>query len=99
MSDRPSSRPPHPQSSLSINLGDIYYILFRHKWKILCVSAVGILSATCLPLIWRLPYQSEAKLLIKYVLENKSPGQVGGGDARAKSPDERGENIINTELE
>src|SRR2546429_3629134 len=80
-------------------LGDIYYILFRHKWKIVVISAFGLLAAILLPLVWHLPYQSEAKLFIRYVLESKSPGQVGANDSKVKSPDERGENIINTELE
>jgi uncharacterized protein involved in exopolysaccharide biosynthesis/Mrp family chromosome partitioning ATPase len=43
-----------------------------------------------------LPYQSEAKLFIKYVLESKTPGQLG---ANGTSMDERSENVINTELE
>src|SRR6266850_2682784 len=99
MSDRPNIRP-HP-SSPGMSLADIYYIIFRHKWKILAISGMGIVLALLLPLIWQLPYQSEAKLFIRYVLESKSPGQVGTGanDARVKSPDERGENVINTELE
>jgi len=80
-------------------LADIYFVLFRHKWKILIISAIGLLLAILLPLIWRLPYQSEAKLFIKYVLESKSPGQLSANDSRIKSPDEGGENIINTELE
>lgn len=82
-----------------MSLADIYFVIFRHKWKILIIGGSGILLALLLPLVWRLPYQSEAKLLIKYVLDSKSPGQVGVNDSRFKSPDEGGENIINTELE
>jgi hypothetical protein len=52
-----------------------------------------------LPLVMRIPYQSDAKLYIRYVLESKSPGQVGVNDSKLKSPDERGENIINSEVE
>src|ERR1051325_11082735 len=96
--DRPPSRP-RSASSPAINLGDIYYILFRHKWKILAISGVGIVLALILPLIRQVPYQSEAKLFIRYVLETKSPGQMRAGDSSVKSPDERGENVINTELE
>src|SRR3954465_2375687 len=91
------SQPPTPSPTLA--LGDIYYILFRHKWKIILFSGIGLIAALLLPLVWKRPYQSEAKLFIRYVLETKSPGQVGVSDARVKSPDERGENVINTELE
>src|SRR5690348_3293147 len=90
---------PPAQAPVGLNLGDIYYALFRHKWKILAISALGVVAALALPLVMPLPYQSEAKLFIRYVLETKSPGQVGANDARIKSPDERGENVINTELE
>src|SRR5207249_9359220 len=74
-------------------------VLFRHKWKIALISALGLVAALFLPLLMPVPYQSEAKLFIRYVLESKSPGQVGGADSKVKSPDERGENIINTEME
>ena len=96
--DRPPLRP-HQLAGPAISLADIYYIIFRHKWKIVSIVGVGFTAAIFLPLIWKLPYQSEAKLFIRYVLETKSPGQIGANDSRVKSPDERGENIINTELE
>jgi len=94
MSEKPAAAP-----APTMSLGDIYYIVFRHKWKIAAISAAGLLGAVLLPLVWPRPYQSEAKLFIKYVLENKSPGQMSANDARIKSPDDRGENIINSELE
>src|ERR1035438_5700489 len=44
-------------------------------------------------------YQSEAKLLIKYLLEAKSPSQIWVNDSQIKPVDSQGENIINTELQ
>src|ERR1041384_6807080 len=82
-----------------LTLGDILYVVFRHKWKIASISIAGIIGALILPLIIPSPFQSEAKLFIKYVLETKTSAQVGATDSRIKSVDERGENIINTELE
>lgn len=87
-----------PRTAPSLSLGNIYYILFRHKWKIAIISAAGLLIAFILPFVIPVNYESEAKLFIRYVVETKSPGQLTGGD-RMKSPDESGENIINTELE
>ncbi len=43
-----------------------------------------------------LTYQSEAKLLVKYVVENKSPGQVGSGSTVTS---DESANAINTEME
>ena len=96
MADRPPIPPP-PAPGLT--LSDIYYVLFRHKWKILMISALGLIAACLLPLVWRRPYISEAKLLIRYVLDNRSVVVTGPNDPKVKTPDDRGENIINTEME
>ena len=76
---------------------DVLYIAFRHKWKIGLISAAGIICALALP--WFVPrmYQSEAKLFVKYVVDTKSPGQVGMTGSRVIS--DEGANAINTEVE
>lgn len=91
--------------SHSMSVGDIWFVLFRHKWKIIFMSLVGMGLVTAYVLQWpntswwpdaiQPKYRSQAKLFIKYVLEAKSGGSV----ATLKTPDERGENIINTEVE
>ncbi len=91
------AKEPDPQP-LGTNVGDIYYVLFRHKWKILLCSAAGVLASSVLPLLKPPCYKSEAKLLIRYVLDNKSANPVAK-DSEITSPDARGENIINTEME
>ncbi|MGO8927564.1 MAG: exopolysaccharide transport family protein [Limisphaerales bacterium] len=80
-------------------INDIYYVLFRHKGKIALISGLGIVAALLLPRVRPAPYQSEAKLYIRYVLETKSPTQGEATDPRVKTPDARGDSIINTELE
>lgn len=82
-----------------ITFSDVLFVLFRHKWKIAAFSILGLLAAIVLYLKMPFPYQSEAKLFIKYVVETKSVPQAGGNEPRIKSADERGENIINTEVE
>src|SRR5690349_15580079 len=74
--------------ALGISLGDILYVVFRHKWKIISISLIGIIGALLLPLLMPPPYQSEAKLFIKYVLETKSPTRVGGSESTIKPVDE-----------
>ena len=81
-----------------ITLGDIYYILFRHKWKILIFAALGIAGALIIPQVWPRSYQSDAELLIKYVLDSRVPSGPEGGSQRVTLTDEAGRNIINTEL-
>src|SRR5437899_4092603 len=55
-----------------IDLNDMYYVLFRHKWKIILFSLVGILAAAAMYVVTPPVYQSAAKLLIPYVLDREA---------------------------
>src|SRR5688572_17466277 len=81
-----------------IRLEDIWYVLFRHKWMILKLSVAGILAAGALFFTKKPFYQSEAKLLLRYVQDNRAVGAMDK-DSQIKSPDSGGENIINSERE
>lgn len=87
-----------PQQA-GISLGDIYFVLFRRKWLIAAISGAGILAAVVLYLATPTTYVSEAKLVVRYVLENKSPPTAGGGSENIKSPDSGADSIMNSELE
>jgi len=78
-------------------LSDIYYVLFRHKWMILCLSGAGLVAAA--GIYWLKPplYTSVAKLYIRYVEETRLPS--GMGNSAIELPDARGDNIINSEVE
>jgi polysaccharide biosynthesis transport protein len=86
--------PPSP----GITPREVYYILFRHKWLIAIISLVAVAIAISVLLFGPMPYRSEAKVLIKYVKETKPPEQTAA-DSQMTSPDSRGENIINSEIE
>ncbi|MDB6093020.1 MAG: hypothetical protein JWM32_582 [Verrucomicrobia bacterium] len=84
----------------SFQLGDVYYTLFRHKWKIIICSLVGFAAAFGYKTFQPPPYQSSAKLFIRYVItEGKSTIGPGKDDSVYKSPDQRGETIISSEVE
>lgn len=87
-----------PQHVPMITLGDIYYILFRHKWKIAILTVLGVAAALLLPVLWPQSYQSEADLLIKYVADSGEPTGPGTDGSRMLYVDPAGRNIINTEL-
>jgi succinoglycan biosynthesis transport protein ExoP len=90
-----NSRPVEPPAGIS--LGDIYYIVFRHKWKIIVPFFLGLLAAAGIYHFKPPPYQSQAELLIKYVSE---PTQLElGGDNRVVVPDSQGDGIINSEID
>src|SRR5260221_3795330 len=90
----PSPTPPNAP----ITLNDVYYVLFRHKWMILGFFAAAILAAGTLFLLLPKRYVSEAKLLVRYVQDtrNIAPGEK---DPQVRTPDSRGETIINSEVE
>lgn len=82
-----------------MGVGDIYYILFRHKWKILLCSVLGLLAGAAYHAFFPPPYQSEARLFVRYVVsESKAAGPVGES-SNVKSPDLRGETIMESEQE
>ncbi len=51
---------------------DVLFVLFKHKWKILLLSLVGFGAAAAVFFIQDPIYQSESKLLVRYVLERGS---------------------------
>jgi len=82
-----------------LNLADIYYTLFRHKWKIIGLSAAGLLAAALVYYLQPSVYSSEAKLFIRYVAETRLPTSGTGGDPQIKMPDPGGANIIASEIQ
>ena len=82
-------------ASSSLNLQDILYVLFRHKWKILICSALGLSAAAAVFFLYPTMYESQAKLLVRYVVDTSAIDQVDsrstGGPSSA--------NLINSEVE
>src|ERR1017187_5964645 len=95
MNDRKDSGSGGQSSGMS--LPDIYYVLFRHKWKILGFSAAGLVAAAGIYCFKPPLYTSAAKLYVRYVEDARLPN--GTGNSQVKLPDARGENIINSEVE
>ncbi len=87
-----------PPTEGGVTLGDIYYVLFRHKWKILICGMAGLLAAFGVYYFRPPLFQSEAKLFVRYVTEGKSLGPPGG-ETQTISTDPRGMTILNTEVE
>jgi uncharacterized protein involved in exopolysaccharide biosynthesis/Mrp family chromosome partitioning ATPase len=79
-----------------MNLTDIYFIVFRQKWIILFCSALGCLAAAALFVVKPAQYQSEAKLLVRYVLEEHAPIQGTGDPTTLQWTDP---SVLNTEIQ
>src|SRR5262245_14169346 len=84
--------------SAGLGVTDAYFILFRRKWLILGCSILGFLAAGVARRIYPRPYESQAKLLVKYVVENR-----GAEGLRGESPtrmiETRPDNVVNSEVE
>jgi succinoglycan biosynthesis transport protein ExoP len=91
MSDRKNTQ---TAQGPTMNLSDIYFILFKHKWKILFFSVAGVIAAIALFFLKPPMYTSACKVYIPNIVEAKSPlpGQV-------HSVDDRGDNIMGSEVE
>jgi uncharacterized protein involved in exopolysaccharide biosynthesis len=73
-----------------MTLRDVLYILFRHKWLIGILSLLAIVAAGAVYFLWPVSYKSEARLLIKYVVDAKNPSQMAASNSRVTSVDDRG---------
>jgi polysaccharide biosynthesis transport protein len=87
-----------PSAGFNLKLGDIYHVLFRHKWTILVVWALGVLASIGLYLSWPVPYTSVAMLDIRYVQDTKPINSVGG-DPNFQPTSSGADSVINTERE
>ena len=86
---KPAAPPP------SLNLQDILYVLFKHKGKIITCSLIGICAAVAVFLFYPTVYESQAKLLVRYVVDTSAIDQV---ESRA-TVGPSSENLINSEVE
>ncbi len=75
---------PKPLPS-GISLGDITYVLFKHKWKIICFSLLCAAGAAAYYLKSDPPFVSQAKLMIPYLVT-----QSVEDDVRTKTDTESG---------
>lgn len=62
---------PHGQGGLNLTPSDIYFILFRHKTKIVLFAILGITVGAFIYKTWPKEYQSNAQLLVRYVTEKR----------------------------
>ena len=77
---------------------DVYFVLFRRKWIVFVGVILGALVATAL---WKMKqplFESEAKLLVRYVVDTPAIVPLGT-EVRIQNPDESGAAVLNSEIE
>ena len=84
-----------PQHHSGVKLGDILFALFKRKRTIMGCAAVGIIAAAAVYFLYPPSYESEAKLLVRYVLERSGVDPVDGANSAAATND----TVIGAEIE
>jgi uncharacterized protein involved in exopolysaccharide biosynthesis/Mrp family chromosome partitioning ATPase len=90
---------PYIPPSPGFGIGDVYHTLFRHKKKILLIWILGAIAAV---IAWtkQMPlYQSQAKLFIRYVVNDAKSPIDSEGPSIASPSSRGGESIIASEVE
>ena len=89
-----SQQRPTPPSSL--NFQDILFVLFKHKWKILLFIALGIGAAAFVYFGAQPLYESQAKLMVRYVVDSSLVDPL---DSQPQRPGANGADFTSSEIE
>ena len=84
-----------PTSTPHLRGQDILYAVFRHKWMILCLSVAGISVGAAVYFLSKPSYASDAQLLVKYIVENRS---FAADEATSSVRTPREDNVVNSEI-
>lgn len=84
------------EANSGFELNDILFVLLKHKWKIIALALIGLAGAVAVYLFDPPLYQSEAKLLVKYVLERNGIDAVERTSDAGRGGDT---SVIGSELE
>lgn len=81
------------QHASTLSLGDVFHALFKHKWKIAIGAVIGIIAGVTVYIRFQPLYESNAKLLVRYVLDRSSV------DSEAGTAPKTGDSVIGGEVE
>jgi uncharacterized protein involved in exopolysaccharide biosynthesis/Mrp family chromosome partitioning ATPase len=85
------------QHHSSIHLSDILFALFKRKWSIILCALLGIIAAAAVYFLYPPAYQSQAKLLVRYVLERSAVDPIEGTKTAAQSNNDT-DKVIGAEI-
>ena len=92
----------HETPHSGIGLNDVLFAVFKHKWKIIIGCVISVIGAAVVQFEWTPLFQSEAKLLVRYVIDrtpvdaaDSQSGQNGGSSSFGRAS----EKVINSEIE
>jgi len=86
-------------------VNDVLYAIFKHKWKVFFGILIGITAAGIFYEMYPTEYQSEAKLLVRYVLDRSPVDPIDSQSAQSTQSSvstgfgRTSENVIGSEAE
>src|SRR5216110_2623528 len=87
------------QQHSGLNLSAILFALFKRKWTILICAAVGIMAAAAFYFFYPPVYESQAKLLVRYVLERSAVDSIDSTNAAPQAALSSNDRVIGAEIE
>jgi uncharacterized protein involved in exopolysaccharide biosynthesis/Mrp family chromosome partitioning ATPase len=87
-----------PQHHSGIHLSDILFVLFKRKRTIIFCAVAGIIAAAAFYFFYPPVYESQAKLLVRYVLERSAVDPIEAEKAAAASSNYT-DRVIDAEIE
>jgi uncharacterized protein involved in exopolysaccharide biosynthesis/Mrp family chromosome partitioning ATPase len=86
------------QQRSGAKLGDIFFALFKRKRTIMVFATIGIIAAAAVYFLYPPSYESQAKLLVRYVLERSGVDPVEAEKA-SSGPSTEADRVIGAEIE
>src|ERR1017187_7603678 len=86
-----------PPAPAGITPGDIYFVVFRHKWKIIILTLLGLAAATVFYFTRQPLYQSEAKIFIRYITDSHALNP-SDSNSRVTSLIDLNQDVMNSEM-
>jgi polysaccharide biosynthesis transport protein len=90
-------RPELEQSTFSIS--DVVSALFKHKWIILLCAVAGLAAAVGVYLLYPVSYESQAKLLVRYLVERSGVDPLENPTRGSAALGEAADNALGAEVE
>src|SRR5205807_5652973 len=87
-----------PQHHSGMHLSDILFALFKRKWTVILFALLGIIAAAAFYFLYPPVYESQAKLLVRYVLERSAIDPIEAEKAAATSSNYT-DRVIDAEIE
>jgi uncharacterized protein involved in exopolysaccharide biosynthesis/Mrp family chromosome partitioning ATPase len=86
------------QHHSGLHLSDILFALFKRKWTVILFALLGIIAAAAYYFLFPPAYESQAKLLVRYVLERSAIDPIEGTKPTFQSSNDS-DRVIGAEIE